>query len=144
MAIYMAEIACALDHLHGQSIIYRDLKPENVLINHDGHIKITDFGIAKSGVDETTGAKSFCGTPEYFAPEVLLLSSRKQAAKQGKAPEAHQGLRQVKDSYGTAVDYWSLGVLCFEMLTGRQPFKNQNRTGKWIRHSRASSASAVA
>lgn len=99
--LYAAEIALALQHLHSMSIVYRDLKPENILLDADGHIKITDFGLSKEIPEGTT--HTFCGTPEYLAPEVLK----------------GQG-------HGTAVDWWSLGTLIYEMLTGLPPFYSQN------------------
>jgi serine/threonine protein kinase len=72
---YLAEIALGIDHLHKQGIVWRDLKPENVLIATTGHVKIVDFGIAKTGVNKTSGARTFCGTAEYFAPESDAPSS---------------------------------------------------------------------
>ena len=70
--VFAAEITLALEYLHSMGIVYRDLKPENILIQNDGHIALTDFGLAKDGVtDPATGAKSFCGTPEYLAPEII-------------------------------------------------------------------------
>jgi len=97
---YAAEMVLALGYLHESGIIYRDLKPENVLIDGDGHIKITDFGLSKEGLNGfNSRTNTFCGTPEYLAPEVLL----------GK-------------EYSLAVDYWSLGTLMYEMLTGLPAF----------------------
>jgi len=69
---YTAEIILALEYLHSEGIVYRDLKPENILIDSDGHVKLTDFGLSKDGIDETGGkTESFCGTTEYLAPEII-------------------------------------------------------------------------
>jgi len=96
---YTAEICLAIAHLHAAGIIYRDLKPENLLIDTAGHIKVTDFGLSKEGLQDDARTRTFCGTPEYLAPEVL----------ENKA-------------YTKAVDWWSVGTLIFEMLTGLPPF----------------------
>lgn len=102
---YAAQITLALEHLHGMNVIYRDLKPENVLLDHRGNVRLTDFGLSKENVFEVDrGATSFCGTPEYLAPEVL---DRK--------------------GHGRAVDWWSLGALLYEMLTGLPPFYCKER-----------------
>eukprot|EP00732_Lithocolla_globosa_P002247 Lithocolla_globosa_v1_NODE_1420_length_2590_cov_13.949112.p1 type:complete len:350 gc:universal NODE_1420_length_2590_cov_13.949112:2421-1372(-) len=93
---YAAEVVLAWEYLHSQNIIYRDLKPENLLIGEDGHIKVTDFGFAKK-VDSRTW--TVCGTPEYLAPEIILSKG-----------------------YGKAVDWWALGILIFEMIVGYPPF----------------------
>lgn len=85
---YGAELLSALDHLHQNQIIYRDLKLENILMDHVGHIALTDFGLSKQDIDKTGGATTFCGTAEYIAPE--LLNNQK---------------------YGKNVDWWSFGIL---------------------------------
>merc|ERR1712113_1218460 len=100
---YSGEICLALKCLHSSGIIYRDLKPENVLLDHEGHIKITDFGLSKDSLKGDMITHTFCGTPEYLAPEVL-----------------HQ------QGHGKAVDWWSFGTLLYEMMTGLPPFYNEN------------------
>eukprot|EP00808_Paulinella_micropora_P013250 g50282.t1 len=101
---YCAQIVVALEYLHSHGIVYRDLKPENVLIGRDGYIVLTDFGLAKEGIEDNHSAKSFCGTPEYLAPEILNRSG-----------------------HGRAADWWSLGTLFYEMMTGMPPFYSRNR-----------------
>ena len=70
MKFYAAEVVLALEHLHKMGIIYRDLKPENIMIGADGHLKITDFGLSKTQLKEGDITHTFCGTPEYLAPEI--------------------------------------------------------------------------
>lgn len=101
---YAAEMVLALEHLHGLGIIHRDLKPENVLLDGDGHIRLTDFGLAKEMANAEDSASTMCGTNEYMAPEMI----------RGKA-------------YNQAVDWWALGALIYEMVTGYPPFTHKNR-----------------
>ncbi|KAL5008941.1 hypothetical protein ScPMuIL_014522 [Solemya velum] len=100
---YGAEIISALGYLHENNIVYRDLKLENLLLDKDGHIKIADFGLCKEEMFFGASTKTFCGTPEYLAPEVLE-----------------------DNDYGRAVDWWGTGVVMYEMMCGRLPFYNQN------------------
>ncbi|XP_063700504.1 RAC serine/threonine-protein kinase-like [Culicoides brevitarsis] len=100
---YGAEIISALGYLHCQNVIYRDLKLENLLLDKDGHIKIADFGLCKEDITYGRTTKTFCGTPEYLAPEVLE-----------------------DNDYGRAVDWWGTGVVMYEMLCGRLPFFNRD------------------
>ncbi|KAJ3374877.1 AGC/AKT protein kinase [Allomyces macrogynus ATCC 38327] len=99
---YTAELVLALEHLHRHGIVYRDLKPENVLLDSTGHVALTDFGLCKENLYDAT-TNTFCGTAEYLAPEVL------------------QGT-----GYGRAVDWWSLGILLYEMTAGIPPFYSDN------------------
>jgi ribosomal protein S6 kinase alpha-1/2/3/6 len=102
---YLAELALALDHLHSLGIVYRDLKPENILLDTDGHIALTDFGLSKEAIPtQDSKTFSFCGTVEYMSPEVV---SRK--------------------GHSHVADWWSFGVLAFEMITGHLPFHGTNR-----------------
>ena len=103
-AFYMAEMVLALEHLHHTvGVIYRDLKPENILLDAEGHLLLTDFGLSKEAVDGEHRCRSMTGTIEYMAPEVIQMQS-----------------------YGTAVDWWSFGILGFDLLTGSSPFRANN------------------
>jgi protein-serine/threonine kinase len=97
---YIAELILALQHLHEHNIVYRDLKPENILLDANGHIALCDFGLSKANLTDNATTNTFCGTTEYLAPEVLL--------------DEH--------GYTKMVDFWSLGVLVFEMCCGWSPF----------------------
>ncbi|XP_076842935.1 protein kinase C delta type-like [Brachyhypopomus gauderio] len=96
---YAAELVCGLQFLHGKGVIHRDLKLDNVILDRDGHIKIADFGMCKENVFGHNLATSYCGTPHFIAPEILL-----------------------EEPYSFSVDWWSFGVLVYVMLTGQPPF----------------------
>jgi serine/threonine protein kinase len=104
---YAAEILLGMDWLHERGIIYRDLKPENVLLDADGHIKLSDFGLSKLGLIQERYTFSVCGTPEYMAPEIL------------------EG-----GGHDRAVDFWGLGTLIYEMLAGMPPVSHTERRNK--------------
>ncbi|KAJ3224500.1 Serine/threonine kinase [Clydaea vesicula] len=96
---YACEVLLALEYFHKNNIIYRDLKLDNILMTPEGHIKVADYGICKDNIGYGVTTRTFCGTPDYMAPEILL-----------------------SNRYGRAVDWWSFGVLIYVMLVGRYPF----------------------
>jgi serine/threonine protein kinase len=101
--LYMAEIALAINHLHSLGVVYRDLKPENVLLDANGHVKLTDFGLAKS-LPQNSKTDSICGTAEYTAPEMVK-----------------------GEPYSFPVDWWATGILLYELVVGRTPFVHRQR-----------------
>jgi len=104
---YAAEVALAFEYLHGLGVIYRDLKPENLLLSAAGHVKIADFGFAKIVADRTY---SLCGTPEYLAPEIIQSTGHSRGA-----------------------DWWAFGILIFEMLAGYHPFQGDSPSVMYAR-----------
>ncbi|CDW82120.1 protein kinase 2 [Stylonychia lemnae] len=104
---YAAEIILAIEAMHNMGFIYRDIKPENILIDADGHVRLTDFGLSKHIDDEKNGGKTstFCGTCQYLAPEIIL-----------------------KKGYNKMVDWWGLGILIHEMIFGQPPFNDSNNS----------------
>lgn len=100
---YASCVLLGLEYLHANKIIYRDLKLDNLLLDKDGYVKLADFGLCKEGMGPTDRTSTFCGTPEFLAPEVLT-----------------------ENSYTRAIDWWGLGVLIFEMLVGEPPFSGDD------------------
>jgi len=101
---YAAQIVLALEYLHEKGIVIRDLKPENILLMRNGYIKITDFGLSKQNLTSTLGASTFAGTAEYLAPETLRNAG-----------------------HGKGVDWWSLGTIVYELITGTPPFFDRDK-----------------
>ena len=106
---YITQVTLALDHVHSKGFIYRDLKPENLLIRDDGYLRLTDFGFAKA-LKPGERAYTVCGTPDYLAPETLRQQGCNRAA-----------------------DFWAIGVLLFEMMTGYPPFHGQTHSDLYRR-----------
>lgn len=107
--IYLCEVLLAIEELHNHEIIYRDLKPDNVVLDTEGHALLTDFGLSKEGVKESDYATSFCGSVAYLAPEMLA-----------------------KTGHGRSVDWYLLGVLLYEMLVGIPPYYSRSKYDMFI------------
>ena len=101
--VYACEIILALEYLHKNGVIYRDLKPDNILVAANGHIKLADFGLSKMNCTDEANANSFCGTHAYLAPEILA-----------------------RLSYGKTVDWYGLGAVLYEFCVGTPPYYQQD------------------
>ncbi|PVU99333.1 hypothetical protein BB559_000808 [Furculomyces boomerangus] len=100
---YACEVLLGLEYFHKNNIVYRDLKLDNIMLGADGHIKIADYGLCKENMGYGATTHTFCGTPEFMAPEIVL-----------------------EQRYGKAVDWWAFGVLIYEMLLGQSPFRGED------------------
>ncbi len=102
--VYLAEVLLALEALHNNKIVYRDLKPSNIVLDKDGHAMLTDFGLSKTDVMENQKLRSFCGSIAYLAPEMLQ-----------------------KSGHTYSIDWYLYGVLVYELLSGYPPYYNDNK-----------------
>lgn len=111
---YASQIISCIGYLHERNILYRDLKPENILIDKYGYVKVSDFGLAKKLANKGETTDTFCGTPEYMAPEIV-----------------QKGFEQESMTHGLAVDWWGVGILVYEMIVGRSPFYDREHLKTW-------------
>ena len=100
---YICQIIVAVEYLHSKNVLYRDLKPDNILLGHNGNVKLTDFGLSKINVDNHYNSNSFCGTHAYLAPEMFM-----------------------KTGYGKSVDWYTVGAAFYEFLVGVPPFYSED------------------
>ena len=121
--LYAAEICLALTYLHDMQFVYRDLKPENLLLDDEGHIRLTDFGLAKKIADGQQ-TRTFCGTPEYMAPEILLDIGHNFAVD----------LCVTRHTSHVTRHRWCLGILVYEMHVGRTPFLQKEKKAMCVIH----------
>lgn len=101
---YLCQLILAIEYLHQQNIMYRDLKPENILLDLDGNIKLADFGLSKEGIGDDDKTRSFCGSPAYLSPEVVINKNKGAAG------------------YGKSTDIYGIGAVMYELLVGSPPF----------------------
>jgi classical protein kinase C/novel protein kinase C epsilon type len=118
---YACEVLLALEYFHQMGIIYRDLKLDNILLTLDGHVKVADYGLCKEDMWFGKTTSTFCGTPEFMAPEVSC-----QATAQSPECIADRVQILLEQRYGRAVDWWAFGVLTYEMLLGQSPFRGED------------------
>lgn len=102
--LIIAQLCLAIDYLHSVNVVYRDIKSENVLIDKDGYVKLTDFGLAKALTPDLKQTETFCGTNEYLAPEIIY-----------------------RNPYGPEIDWWAIGILTYELLYGQPPFHDPSK-----------------
>jgi serine/threonine protein kinase len=132
---YAAELVLAISHLHSLNVLYRDIKPHNVMIDARGHLILIDFGLSKQEIVHPRGALSLVGTPDYSAPEVLKTGVQQIEAHNRERNNANGGGKKSpnkggssnrlppKMGYGKAADWWSLGIMIYEMLSGTPTFR---------------------
>lgn len=102
---YIAQLVLAIEYLHQQNVIYRDLKPENILLDLEGNSKLADFGLSKEGIGDDDKTRSFCGSPAYLSPEVVINKNKGSAG-----------------GYGKSTDVYGIGAVMYELLVGSPPF----------------------